>query len=323
MTKEDGLSPKEELLIAKTNDVLAKYGSQVTLRQIYYRLIAAGVIENRQSQYQALSKALVAGRKMRKISRDALEDRTRKMKCGDSDYETPEQFFKGWHDTYKRCASLYTYPKWRDQPQRVQIWVEKQALERIFEEICDEYGVYLGVCRGYPSFTFLDQANRLIRAEGKPVHVLYFGDWDPSGLDINRHIEDEFGSFFGMRNLDFKRIALTEEIIEKHDLIPAPSKSTDARSSGFVDEHGDNCYELDAVEPDALQELIRESIKEYIDQEIWDEVDKKENDGYRKVRELMMANPITFTEEEMAQAKQERDDAEEEDEDEEEEETEE
>lgn len=289
---KDQLSPREQKIVDAAKKVFQTYGTRVSLRQIFYRLVGTGVIDKSENQYKGLSGILVKARKLRKIQSDVLEDRTRKFLVGDVGYITPENHFNAWKRAFLNCSDRYSYPKWKDQPELVQVWCEKQALERLFQEVCEEYNIRLGVTRGYPSFTFLQEANRIINSENKPVTILYFGDWDPSGLDIDRHIRDEFGDFF-VSDVDVERIAITEEQISEYSLISAPAKRSDARSGRFIEEHGEEVYELAAFEPDVLQDIIRRAIEEHIDMDIWNEHEDKEEALKSEIRKLIEDSGIS------------------------------
>jgi hypothetical protein len=106
------------------------------------------------------------------------------------------------------------------------------------------------------------------RLKGKPTIVLYFGDFDPSGVDIERDLSERLGKY---KAGDFKvlRVALTNEQIIKYDLPPMPVKSSDARSEGFLETYGNKSVELDALDPNTLKFMVAQSIASHIDLETW------------------------------------------------------
>ena len=297
---DDKLTEREQKIVNAAKVAYETYGTQLSLRQIFYRLVASRAIDKTESQYKGLSALLVKARKLRLIDSSMMEDRTRKYLAGDDPFETAEQHYRGWRRAFLDCANLYKYPRWKDQPEVVQVWCEKQALERLFSSVCVRLKVRLGVCKGYPSFTFLQEANRTIRAEGKPVTILYFGDWDPSGLDIDRHIAEEFGDFF-RSNVTVERISITEEQIEEYELISAPAKKSDARANGFIAEHGDEVYELAAFEPDDMTAIIEEAVMEHVDKSIWDDHSRRQNEIRKKVLEMVKGSGLTVEEDEIAE----------------------
>lgn len=257
---------KAALVVERVKSIVAEYaGMRLTLRQIFYRLVAAQVIENTKSNYQSLSKILVEARKARKIPYAAIEDRTRSMHKGHgSDLSATEHFNSFW-EYVTNMDKRYTMPKWWGQPKRVQVWLEKQALQALFEQVTDAEGVDLAVCKGYPSLTFLWEAARSLRGLKEQIEIVYFGDFDPSGMDIERFVGQTLQDDFGIE-VNVTRISITRDQIDEFNIPPAPAKPTDARLAGFVAEHGVAWQvELDAIEPRTLQGIIRDSIQAHFD----------------------------------------------------------
>jgi hypothetical protein len=168
-----------EKRIIEVTDALKDYWP-LTLRQIYYRLVAAGDIENNINRYTALSNTCSDMRKEGSLSWAVMEDRTRRVsdKRGWSDadefiqYEV-DQFLKG----YARCL-VQQIEKY------VELWVEKDALSRIFEEVAWPYCIKVVTCKGQVSTTFLNDYAERVRNIGKEPVVIYGGDLDPSGWRI-------------------------------------------------------------------------------------------------------------------------------------------
>ena len=261
MTKATGI-------VERVKKIVAEYaGMRLTLRQIFYRLVAAQVIENTKSNYQFLSKILVDARKKRKIPYTAIEDRTRAMHFGHgSDLKARDHFSRYW-DYVTNMDKHYSMPQWWGQPKRVQVWLEKQALQALFEEVTDAEGVDLAVCRGYPSLTFLWEAARTLRGLSEDIEIIYFGDFDPSGMDIERFVGETLKNDFGIA-VNVTRISITREQIDEYNIPPAPAKPSDSRTEAFVAEHGVAWQvELDAIEPRTLQGLIRDAIRVHYDEE--------------------------------------------------------
>ncbi len=277
--------PKAEL-IEKSREILEDYEGKITLRQLYYRLVARHYIENTVNSYKRLSRILVEARLTGQIPFDAFEDRTRSAEGGDIPYIMPDDFFSYYRneyesaeDTFRNSPQSYRLPLWYGQPFYVEVWLEKQALQNVFKEITDRYGVTLAVCRGYPSTTFLYEAKwRILRNreddkedEDRDIVILYFGDYDPTGEDIPRHISYSLVSDFGVDISYFEKVALTLEQIEELNLPPEPTKKTDSRSRKFIEAHGDMAVELDAVEPRTLMSMIEEAILRFFDRDAYEE----------------------------------------------------
>ena len=248
---------KSAALLEECRAVLSEYEGQITVRQLYYRLVAGQVIANNLREYKNLCAMLAAWRKAGLLDPAAFCDLTREPTIPTA-WEDLSDFLSTVRESYHRDL-------WQGQDRRPEVWLEKEALATVFEPVCREYGVTLQVCRGYPSISCL-----VVAAE-RTEYVLYFGDFDPSGQDIPRCVEQELRDTWGAE-VGLVRIALTPEQIAEHNLPPAPAKVTDSRTPAFVAEHGSGTVELDALPPDVLRALIRQAIQgEISDPDAWQE----------------------------------------------------
>jgi hypothetical protein len=258
-------------LIEQANNIIGQYeGLKLTVRQIYYRLVASQLIPNSTSSYQKVVKALVYARKQGSVDYDDIEDRTREVHRVESEeYESATSYFNGYLNYIKRLDENYTLPLWWNQPVKMQVWVEKQALSSLFQAITDKWGVDLVVCRGYPSLTLLHEASVVLNGEDdKDLQIIYFGDFDPSGADIERNVGESLDTDFGVV-MDIERIAITRDQIDKYHIPPAPAKTSDSRYEGFLEREGVAWQvELDAIEPKTLQKMIEGAIKKHYDGKI-------------------------------------------------------
>ncbi|NSW83141.1 MAG: hypothetical protein HPY90_07680 [Syntrophothermus sp.] len=243
-------------LIDAARDVLAEY-HPMTLRQVYYQLVSRHVIENTRSEYQRLSNALVKARQEGWIPWEWVEDRTRRPR--------DVSMWSGLDDFIDTVRRAYRRDVWETQERYVVVWLEKDALSGVFEEITLEYGVTLLVGRGYNSWSIRKELAERFISLGKPAVVLYFGDFDPSGEDICRDLRESF-SFFGIYPR-VEKVALTREDVIRYKLPPDFAKKTDSRAKKFIERYGDMAVELDALPMPALQDKIRKSIEAHMDLE--------------------------------------------------------
>ncbi len=274
-------SPNYDVLVEAALEVFEQYDTAITLRQLYYRLVARLLIPNTVNSYKRLSRIMVKAREQEDVPSNCLEDRSRRiLGRGDTGYDSAEDYLKqklsGLQDSWKG----FSMPMWEDQPVYLLISLEKDALSRLVSRIGNKYSVRTFPTRGYPSYSYVQtMANYMqTRLAGKPTIVLYFGDFDPSGVDIERDLEDRLGRY-GATEYKVKRIALTADQIRQYSLPPMPVKRSDARAEGFLAEHGDKSVELDALDPNLLQETVEKSIRENIDVRRW-------NARVRKIDEL-------------------------------------
>lgn len=206
-----------------------------------------------------------------------LEDRTRNVKSI-SHWDSPEQIIRA-------VANQYAIDKWDTQDIRPEVWIEKDALVGVVERICNELDVSYFSCRGYTSQSEMwGAAQRFIKhaKNGQTTHVIHLGDHDPSGIDMSRDIEDRIRMF--MRHhigtagkFEFTRIALNMDQVQQYEPPPNPAKSTDSRFQGYMDTHGDESWELDALEPQVLSDLIRAKVDELRDDHLYSEQQERED----------------------------------------------
>jgi len=270
-------------IIERANAIIEDYqeqGFKLTLRQLYYQFVARGHIANSQREYKNLQTIINAGRLAGEIDWDAIEDRTRNIRI-QPHWSSPSSIVEA-------CADQYTEDKWLLQDYRPQVWIEKDALVGVIEGACEELDVPCLSCRGYVSQSEMWAAGRRIKrqftAGHKPV-IIHLGDHDPSGIDMTRNIHDRL-SMFAEEDVEVKRIALTMEQVEEYSPPPNPAKTTDARYQDYSEQYGEESWELDALEPSVLDRLVRDTVLEYRDEDLWDRAVKKELKGRRQLRQV-------------------------------------
>lgn len=270
-------------LISAVNEILSQYTMKLTLRQIYYRLVSKNLIPNTKSSYKGLSKQLVKAREKGDVDDRRIEDRSRKVQgYGDWGYDDLGKFIEDQVDNLKDSWESFTRRQWDDQPKKVIVALEKDALSRLFTDVANGFRIQVYATRGYSSYTFVnDMAGDL--ADDKENVILYFGDFDPSGRDIQRDLRERLIRYYGRDNFTVIRIALTEAQIGEYNLPPMPEDAEtlaklqrDPRSKSYG---MDFAVELDALEPPVLQDLIRKAIIAQIDSEKWQaNVDQSKQD---------------------------------------------
>ena len=146
------------------------------------------------------------------------------------------------------------------------MWSEKDAITGVLYQETSKYDVPLMVCKGYSSLSYLHAAAEDMEAQGKPAYLYYFGDFDPSGMDITRNVEARLREFAPVAEIHFERVAVTAEQIETLHLPTRPTKTSDSRSKGFSGES----VEVDAIEPKELRRILRTCITRHLSQEAID-----------------------------------------------------
>jgi hypothetical protein len=269
-------------VIDRVNEIVENYRDQglvLTLRQVYYQFVAHDYFpydrtwtrlesgkwvrdtngtKNADPNYKWLGDVIGDARMAGEIDWEAIEDRTRYIRK-----------FNHWSDPSEiisAVAKQFRIDTWSDQPKRPEVWIEKDALIGVVEAACQPLDVAHFSCRGYTSSTAMhDAALRLIeyyKAGQTPV-VFHLGDHDPSGCDMSRDIQDRLNlvlEYHHYEPISINRLALNMPQVRQYNPPPNPAKLTDARAKEYVAEHGNESWELDALEPTVLIKLITSSI---------------------------------------------------------------
>lgn len=245
-------------LLAQVQKIIESYDFALTLRQIYYQLVAKQIIPNEQRYYKKLSRLCVAGRNEGMLPEEGFADRMREV---DKLSSWPD--LNEFMNTVKRS---YHKDKWQNQDSYIEIWTEKDALRNVLTEITYKHDVALMVARGQLSRTAVYEAFKRYKAKSdKECYLYYCGDFDPSGLSIYASIRERLCNF-GV-SVNFVRIALTEEQIGEHQLPSDPAKQSDPNYNKFVRVYGsDMVVELDSLPPDVLRKIIEDCILQNIDE---------------------------------------------------------
>lgn len=247
-------------------------GYDLTLRQLYYQFVARDHIPNNQRSYNNLGSLINKARLAGLLDWKYIEDRGRSMK-GRNHYDNPGQLV-----SYNRY--YFGMDRWEGQQYRVEVWVEKEALVSVVGQPAARLDVNYFACKGYVSQSELHGASKRHKryeADGAQVIVLHLGDHDPSGIDMTRDIQDRL-RMFGAHTM-VKRIALNMDQIDLYEPPPNPAKLTDSRAVGYIDIHGDFSWELDALEPAMLDELVTAEIEMYLDRDRYDRLLATEDHG--------------------------------------------
>lgn len=276
-----GLSKKNIVLLEIVNSIISEYSEanyKLTLRQLYYQLVSRDIIPNEVREYSKLSSLLVKGRMGGAVDWSAIEDRIRvpylPYYCDDID------------SGIKDLLLQYRLDRMKGQEVYLEVLIEKDALSGVLHEVTSYYHISLMVNRGYSSCTAMyNTAKRFIRNNGNEGIILYLGDHDASGLHMIIDIQDRLWEFGA--DVAVIPVALTMEQIEEHKPPPNPSKITDPRAEWYISSYGESSWEVDALNPGILNDLVRSNIEEHIDLEIFNSVLEDEKEDKEKLQEMM------------------------------------
>lgn len=274
----------------------ARQGYDLTLRQLYYQFVSKDLIANTEKSYKRLGNIVNDARLAGMLDWNFITDRGRYLRAN-AHWSTPG-------DIVRSAASSWAMDRWAAQGERVELWVEKEALAGVVGGVCARNDVAFFPCKGYTSQSEMwVAAQRLGRylATGRDVTILHLGDHDPSGIDMTRDIEDRLRLFVTMDEqrartaawpgprrpwgqLTVDRIALNMDQVRQYDPPPNPAKVTDSRFEGYRERFGDESWELDALEPNVLVELIEDEIDRHRDEDQWQAV----TDEQEEQREVLL-----------------------------------
>lgn len=299
---EKRFNRRSQDLIIKAEQIIEEYlamGYSLTLRQLYYQFVARDWLPqewadkftgstNNQTSYNNLGRLISDARLAGLLDWSALEDRTRNLHSL-SHWSSPKAIVQA-------CAYQFRLDKWRNQPVRVEVWIEKDALTGVIGTICDKYEVPFISTRGYISQSELYDASKRFgdhydKNEQKTI-LIHLSDHDPSGIDMHRDLGDRLGMFLNNDYsvddvLEIHRIALTTKQVRHYSPPPNPAKATDSRFRDYQRQFGDDSWELDALDPRVITGLIEEEILLHRDQDIWEEMEEKENSCKKQLRKIV------------------------------------
>jgi len=271
--EERRFAAKTAKIIEQANDIMEEYsGSALTLRQLHYQFVARDLYENTFQNYKKLGDIIRNGRMAGLISWDLVQDRTRGVKGWGWGSISPSAAIKDAARTYKE-------ERWRTQPVKVEIWVEKDALSGVLTDPGYDWRLNYFATKGYPSISSLktaaDRFKRQAR-KGEKTVILYLSDHDPEGLHMPQQVGETLEQF-GVTNVEIRRVGLTMDQIIEHQPPPSAAKRTSSRVESYYDATGtDQAWELDALKPSIIQDLIVAEVKTIIDWDLWDEAIARE-----------------------------------------------
>ena len=255
-------------------DQYRKAGHDLTLRQLYYRMVATGLLKtNTKQQYERLGDIMTNGRLAGLVSWDALEDRGRNLMGLNTETDIGSAI--------KKMRRKYKLDLWEDQPCRVEVWVEKQSLEKVLGGICNKLRVDFFATKGYNSVTEMWNAGqrfgRYVTRGQRPI-VLHVADHDPAGMDMTRDAEERLSLFAGVP-IPVRRIALNMDQVEHYNPPPNYAKEEDSKTPAYVAQYGEKCWEVDALDPATLQDIIEKEVMRWREPNLWEKaVDREAED---------------------------------------------
>lgn len=247
-------------------DVLAADHPQ-SVRHVFYRLTDPRLPETvakSDAGYTTVQRLLVQMRSDGEIPYSWITDATRRGHFVET-YRDPAEAIEATARYYRRSP-------WDGSDLHLECWCESRSIAGVIEQETQRYAVPLYPSGGFASLTLPYEAAQHMRgaADGRPLHVLYIGDYDAAGVLIDRKIEDELRTHLPHdATFTFERIAVTAEQI---DLMSLPTKPTKDRRGGF--EGG--TVEAEAIPAGVMRQMLREAIERHIDPRVMDAISAAE-----------------------------------------------
>lgn len=268
-------------MINTINDILDEYvaaGYDLSLRQLYYQLVSRNIVPNTEKSYKNVGTLVSDARLAGMIDWDVIKDRGREM-VENAHWKDPAQIIR-------EDAKVFRIDRWEDQPNYVEVMVEKQALEGVLVPVCRRLDVPFTANKGYSSSSAMYEAGKRMYKqllEEKNVWVIYLGDHDPSGIDMSRDVLDRLRLFAECQEedtikIDVNRVALNMDQIRALRPPENPAKITDSRAEGYIQRFGSSSWELDAIEPKRLSKLVEDAVTELIDAKLWKASGKRQDE---------------------------------------------
>ncbi len=285
--KFESWRPSEDslYLVEMAKSILDQYAAEgyvLSLRQLYYQFVARDIAPNTERSYKNLGNLINRARLSGMLDWSYIEDRGRARRAN-MHWATPQ-------DSIEALISEYQIDKWKGQDYYIEVWVEKDALVDVIAQACRPLDVSYFASRGYNSLSEMYQAGKRLEYQsslGKKPIVFHLGDHDPSGIDMTYDSEKRL-SLFARERIQVERLALNMDQVELYNPPPNPTKLTDSRAKSYVSQFGSSSWELDALEPAVLAELIVTNVKRYRNEEAWQEALSQEQEHKGKLEEIAL-----------------------------------
>lgn len=232
---------------------IAAESKPTTARFIFYRAAALQIVPKTSAGYRAVQREIALMRERHEMPFSWIADNTRWQRRPDT-YTDLETFLA-------ESARLYRRDLWAQSDRYIEIWCESDSVAGVLTEVTFEFDVPLMVVRGYSSKTFAYNAAKAIENDGRPAFLYYFGDYDPSGLDIERSLHESLIRYAPEAEITFARAAVTAEDIETMDLPGSIKKATDTRSKNFTGK----AVEIESIPVETLRSWCRSLIEQHVD----------------------------------------------------------
>jgi hypothetical protein len=272
--KGRGMSARSIALIQAMHTI-AEQTQPITGRGVGYKLFTQKLIPSMSRRdMRVVYRLLLLARERGIIPWNWIVDETRGIERV-ATWDDPEDYARSVAESYRREF-------WNQQPHRIQVWSEKGTVRGVLAPVLNKYQVGFNPVHGFNSATNTYEAAQ--DDDGRDLIVLYVGDYDPSGMYMSEADLPKRLAQYGGDHIELRRIALTADQVGSLPSFPASDKTKDTRYRWFVNRYGDQCWELDAMDPRVLRNLVEDAIQALIDPVAWarcEAVNKEEQKSMR------------------------------------------
>jgi hypothetical protein len=272
--------PKRETLrvLTAVDAVLDRYRDHlpVSLRQLFYVLLSDSVLEKSERDYKRMCEYVGMARRSGRITWEAIRDDTQVAVDAPPFFAGPTSFW----EAVAVAADDYRVDRQGGQPVRLELWCETGGMVPQLVRIGGEFGIATYSGGGFDGLVGKHSAAERAIASDRKTIILHLGDLDPSGIWMFTALSEDVKAFAAVGNaeVEFERVAVTEDQVQTYELPTAPPKPTDWRAfSGTT-------TQAEALPPDILATIVREAIEAHRDSDVHQRTLAREEAERREIR---------------------------------------
>jgi hypothetical protein len=285
-------------ILEAVREFLKTHRHNVTVRMCLYSVVSLGLLPSTEHKYEIKLYGLLRAARVAGEIEDApfVDDHCSVEDGGNSGYANYAEFIE------PPDPEFYHRNRWQDQPKHpTEIWLEKNTIADSVRDVKRKWDCTLRIGSGAYSRAFLYRAAADLSHVRKPILILWCGDCDAAGFDIERAAREGNGKKYDRRRegladilikhfgwtpqrfakqVKWLRVAATEEDLKNPDLKkytisvkqcvrdPETNRviSGDTRSPAYVKRYGKRCLEIEALdiaEPGSLAKRLDRFIQKY------------------------------------------------------------
>ncbi|HEX2406373.1 MAG TPA: hypothetical protein VHJ38_04105 [Nitrososphaeraceae archaeon] len=271
---------KERLII------LNKYGIIPTLRTIFYSLVFLNVIPNSHNYYKYLTNYTRQARLNGELPIDCFADQNLpRITNSLNEFGNAKEYLQkivNYLEAVSSTHSLQEEDKCNNKNNNpyndIEVWIEKNTQSFTFHNLLKNYAINIISNKGIDTTSFVNKnINRLKQSlkDNKKVHIRYFGNFDLFSDNIDTTIKNNIQAFD--LNIDFKKIAITEDQMRKYHLPENPNPEiirkldNNLRKDFFISKYGRlfqiELESLQAYAPERFKNIILESVNDILNKD--------------------------------------------------------